>query len=551
MPEELDADVGRAAYDGRDWAHAYAHYRARDAESPLDPEDLERMATSAYLLGDDRTCIEVLSRAHQEHLRREDPLSAARCAFWISYTHMMNRGEVAQSKGWLGRAQRLIDGTGQEDCAVRGYLMFEAALGDLFAGQASAAHPVFEQVVEMGERFRDPDLHALGLLGLGQTYLAQGEMVRGVACLDEVMVAVTSSEVSAVVAGLVYCAVIDCCQEIYDVSRAREWTGALSQWCAAQPGLVAYRGQCLVHRAEILQMRGDWAEATEEAEKARQRFTDPPGQPALGAAMYRKAELHRLRGELAEAADGYAGASQWGHDPQPGLALLRLAQGRLDAARAGIERALEETVEPIRTPRLLAAATEIALVAGDVPAARAHADELARIADRFGENIPFLRGTAAHVLSAVLLAEGAAREALTNARRAWTIWRELSIPYEAARARVLVARAAREIGDEDTAQMELDAARVVLEELQATTDLAAVAALTGPAASRSAGDLTARELEVLRLVAAGKTNRAIASDLFLSDKTVARHVANIFTKLGLSSRSAATAYAFQHDLVQR
>ena len=308
---------------------------------------------------------------------------------------------------------------------------------------------------------------------------------------------------------------------------------------------MPYRGQCLVYRAEIMQLHGAWSDAVEEARRACEWLSRPPG-PATGPAFYQRAELHRLRGEFAKAEQAYRQASQFGRTPQPGLALLRLAQGQLDAAAAAIRRAVEEAQDRLTRAKVLAAHVEIMLAVGDVPAARAAADELTAVAADL--DAPLLRAVAAHATGAVLLAEGDARAAVAALRRAWTAWQELEAPYDAARVRVLIGLAYRALGDRDTAAMELDAARWVFRQLGAMPDVIQVEALVREAAPRAAGGLTAREVEVLRLVAAGKTNRAIAADLFLSERTVDRHVSNIFTKLGLSSRAAATAYAVEHDL---
>lgn len=322
---------------------------------------------------------------------------------------------------------------------------------------------------------------------------------------------------------------------------------ALSHWCASQPDLVPYRGQCLVHRAEIMQLRGAWLEAMDEVRRVCERLPQPAGQPWVGAAFYQQAELHRLRGEFAKAEEAYHQATKWGRDPQPGLAQLRLAQGRVSAAAAAIRRAVAEAHDRLSRCSLLAAHVEIMLAADDVQAARGAADELSAIAADL--EAPLLSAVATHGMGAVRLGEGDARTAIGALRQAWAAWQDLEAPYEAARVRVLIGLACRELGDEDSAQFELDAARWAFRQLGAGPDLARVEALSRKVGSMGAGGLTAREIEVLRLVAAGKTNRAIATDLFLSEKTVARHLSNIFTKLGLSSRSAATAYAFEHDLV--
>jgi len=535
---------GREAFDTRSWERAHACLAAADQASPLEPEDLETLATAAYLTGRHEPCTDLWVRAHRGYVSRGDPEQAAGCAYWLAFT-LVNRGEFALAAGWVSRGVELLD-IGTRDCVQRGYLLMLTGIQALMQGDAERALPTILQVRAIADRFADADLTVLSRLGHGQTLLELGRTDEGVGLLDGVMVAVTSGEVSATVAGLAYCAVISACHDIFDVRRAQQWTTALTHWCDAQPDLVPYTGQCLVHRAEIMQLRGAWTDATEAAHAAFERFELAGDHVSAGAAYYVAAELDRLHGDAERADVGYREASLRGRDPQPGLALLRLAQGRTDAAVSIIRRVVDETQDRVRRPRVLAGQVEIMLAVGDLPAARAACAELDRIATGCGA--PLLLATAHQCTGAVLLAGDDARGALARLRIAWSTWRELDAPYEAARTRVLIGLGCRALGDEDSARLELDAARSVLHRLGAGPDVTRIDALSqpGPAAH---GGLSSREIEVLRLVATGKTNRAIAADLVLSEKTVARHLSNIFTKLGLASRAAATAYAYEHHLL--
>jgi DNA-binding NarL/FixJ family response regulator len=537
-------DRGRGSFGLHAWADAYAALSAADRAESLDLDDLERLAVAAYLAGKDSDSAEAWERAHHQAVRAGDPARAARCAFWLGMGLMM-RGEMARGGGWLARAQSLIDER-HLDCAERGYLLVPVGLHAMGGGDAATAHATFGQVVKIGERFAEPDLTTFGRLGCGQALIALGECAEGATFLDQAMVAVTAGEVSPVVAGITYCATILACQDIFDFRRAQEWTSALSDWCGSQPGLVPYRGQCLVHRAEIRQLHGEWPEAMDEARLAGERLV---GHPAAGAAAYQQGELHRLQGDFPAAEEAYRAASQWGREPQPGLALLRLGQGQLEAATGAIRRVIADAQDRVSRSKLLAAFVEIMLAAGDVASARAGADELAGIAAAV--DAPYLSAVSAQATGAVLLAEGDARAACEVLRRAAPAWLEMDAPYQTARVRVLIGLGCRALGDEDTAAMELDGARATFRRLGAAPDLARAQALSRTMAPPAAapGGLTPRELQVLRLVATGTTNRSIAAELFLSEKTVARHVANIFLKLGLSSRAAATAYAYEHGLV--
>ncbi|HVQ15711.1 MAG TPA: LuxR C-terminal-related transcriptional regulator, partial [Vicinamibacterales bacterium] len=349
------------------------------------------------------------------------------------------------------------------------------------------------------------------------------------------------------IAGVIYCSLISACYDVFDVDRAQEWTNALNGWCTAHPDIVPFRGQCLVRRSELMQLHGEWNDAVREAQRATILLARAPIETEVGAAHYQEAEIYRLQGDLTRAEESYRHASQSGRKPYPGLALLRLAQGNVDAAGAAARRMLEETREARGRARLLGAAVEIMLAQQDIASAREAADELSQIASAFDSRV--LHATAAHACGAVALAAGESSAALELLRSALTVWQELRAPYEIGRVRELMGRAYRLLGDEEGAQLEFDAVQDTFERLGAAPDAARVASLAPHSMASVSGALTGREVEVLRLVATGKTNRAIASELCISEKTVARHLSNIFTKLDLPSRSAATAYAYEHKLI--
>jgi DNA-binding CsgD family transcriptional regulator len=516
------------------WAHAHTLLARADATARLGPADLERMAVAAYMAGHDDAGLDALDRAHRAHLAAGDRPAAARAAVWL-VIHLTLRGETGRAAGWHARARRLVEAEGR-DCVERGYVVSADALRHMGAGDWAATREASQAAVAAGERFGDPDLVALALSDLGRALVEEGRAAEGLERLDEAMVAALAGELSPVVTGFVYCGVIEACHAADELSRAREWTDALSDWCARQPDLVPFTGTCLLHRAEILQVDGNWDEALAEARLACDRFARRRDRRAAGEASYRCGEILRIRGDGAGAERAFRDASRNGRDPQPGLALLRLAQGRTDAACAAVTGAVDAATSWVERARLLPACVEILLAAGRPDAAAEAAGELDEIARRHGRTT--LLAAAARARGAVALAEGDARGAAPLLRDAAGRWLALGAPYEAARTRLLVADACRALGDEETARMELGAAR---------DELARLGADTGR--PRGGEGLTARELEVLRRLATGETNKAIAAGLGVSRRTVDRHVGNLYGKLRVSSRAAATAWAYEHDLM--
>jgi DNA-binding NarL/FixJ family response regulator len=541
-----ELEQGREAYAERKWVDAYRALAAADRAEPLGAEDLELVARASYMLGRDDDYVSGLERAHHAYLESGQALPAVRCAWWIGHNFLF-RGEMGPAKGWFARAQRLLERE-RRDCVERGYVLIAALLEHVFGGDHEAAHAVAVEITEIGERFGDQDLVAMGLMEQGHALVRRGRTREGLRLVDETMVAVTTGELSPIVAGIVYCNTIAFCQGVYELRRAQEWTAALTRWCDEQPDMVAHNGLCLVHRAQLMTLAGTWDAALEELRRLGERYTEGVlNQRALGHAAYQRGEVHRLQGEFEEAEAAYRQATRFGREPQPGLALLRLGQGRGDAAAAAIRRAVSETSQPLKRATLLPAYVEITVAAGDLDAARSACRELDETAER--QDTDLLHAMAAQARGEVALANDDAETALAALREACQAWQGLDAPHEAARAHALLGLTCRALGDEDTAAFELDAARGVFSELGAAPALTWIDSLSDRAAAADEHGLTARELEVLRLVAAGKTNREIAAALVISERTVARHLQNIFAKLRVSSRTAASAFAFEHDLV--
>lgn len=526
---------GRDAYEARAWAEAVDALSLADSQGELEAMDLERLGDALFMVGREAEHYALWERAHDGYVQAGEKRRAARCAFWIGMQLFM-RGEAGRGGGWLGRAHRMLEG--DDNCPERGYLLLPEMFRKRAAGDLEGAVTTGAAAAEAGRRFADADLFALATQTQGEFLISVGKSAEGLGLIDEVLLPVASGEVSPIPTGIIYCRAIVSCQAAFDPRRAREWTEALDAWCELQPDLLAFTGDCHVHRAEIMELEGAWDEALEALDDATRRAMRTGITRVAAHAAYRRGEILRRRGRLKQAEDAFREAARGGHEPQPGLALLRLAQGETAASLASIHRALEETKEPVARARLLPARVEITVSAGKLEAAREASEELVEIA--VGRGGDMVTALAAHAAGFVALAAGKPGDALPHLRDALALWQDLAVKYEAARVRRLIAQACRALGDEDSSRLDLDAALETLDALGVPTE---------PSDRKATHGLTERELHVLRLLAAGATNKAIAAQLILSERTVDRHVSNIFAKMGVSSRAAATAYAYEHRLL--
>lgn len=540
---------GREAFGERRWREAFESLTEADRSLALGGDDLMSLASAAYLVGEFDAHHRALERAHRRLADEGRTLRAARCAFLLGF-NLVERGDHGAAAGWFARAQRMVEAQ-DGDCAERGWVLVPEIQRALSAGDYRGALTLAERVTELGERFHDADLTAWMLHARGLALLRMGYVSDGLALFDEAIVALTLGDLTPRMTGTLYCGVISACLQSFALQRADEWTAALDAWCADQPDLVPYAGQCRVYRAEVLQLRGAWEASLSEAREAEQRCrggVDPRG---VGAARYRQAEIHRLRGDLELAERCFRDAASAGTDPLPGLAWLRLTQGNAAAALAALRRALGEARQGARRARLLPGLVEVSLALGASTEAREAVEELETLAAGLESGV--LEATASHLRGQVALAADDAQSALLSFRAASEAWRALDAPYEEARARQGVGLACSALGDLDGAGLELGAALDTFVRLGAGPDAALAKRELeriqyGGADAGVASPLTEREHQVLRCVANGDSNKAIAAALGISERTVERHLSNIFDKFGVNSRAAATAYAFEHQL---
>ncbi|MCV0397246.1 MAG: LuxR C-terminal-related transcriptional regulator [Rhizobiaceae bacterium] len=543
-PNLLEAiQAARTAYSQHAWADATELFLIADAESELDVDDLEALVWAAGISARDRVMLDGLERLYGHYAASENHVECARTAFWCGLRNMM-MGEVGLGSGWLQRASKHAEQTAP-DCVQRGYLLLPQVYMHRGKGDYEAAIDLADKAIAIGENGEDPDLIAMAGSLKGGILFRLGRIDEGYIPIDEAMLLASSQRLSPVVCGVVYCEIVASCCRVLEMVRAREWTAILTDWCRRNPQAKAFNGVCQVHRAEVLQLEGNWSEAFAEAERAGDGLTGTTEHTAMANAAYRRGEILRLRGAFDKSDAEYRRAAEIGIDPQPGLALLRLAQGRRDEAIAGIRRALETAGDMPRKTALLPAGIEMFIACGDLDEAERLCGEMSDIAERFGTEI--LARVADQGRASLALAHGQFGDAVPALTRARRYWSEFGAPYLVARLRVDIARACAELGDAESAEREFDAAEHIFEELGAAPDLARI--LEMRAGSKAAGRLTARERQVLSLVADGGTNREIADELDVSPKTVNRHIENIFGKLGVSSRAAAVAKGLQSGLI--
>ena len=540
MTSSSSLDAGRAAAADQRWADAYELLAGADASGGLGASDLDLLGTVALLRGESAASVDARTRAYEAHLTGEDTAGAARSAGWLAL-NLIELGDFTRSVAWAARAMRLVNGMA-EPGALAGFARLAPAVAQLGSGNPGEARREFDEVLAIAERHGDRELAVITRMGLGKSLIEVDAIAEGFAYYDALMSAVAVDEVEPVPTGVVSCAVIADAVLAFDLERATEWTGVLDRWCRDQPQLITFSGQRHALEAGLLLLHGAWAEASNAAELALSRLRAGDYRAVYGA-PYQFAELARLRGAFHSAEENYRRAAESGWEPQPGLALLHLAVGRTRVAQDEIRRTVAGA-DSFTRRFLLPAVVEIEVAAGEVEAARRAVEEL-REASR-STPTPMLAAVLAAAEARVLLAAGDPSVALASARLAVEAWRGLGAPYERARSLVSAGHAMLELGDRDAAAAEFTGAREVFVALGAHPALSELEDVMG---ARRAGVLTPREVEVLRLVSTGLTNRAIGARLTLSEKTVARHVANIFGKLGLSTRAAATAYAYENGLV--
>lgn len=522
------------------WEEACAEYAAADAEEPLAVEDLDAFAEAAQVSARGDEAVALLHRVFELRVAADELDEAAQVAFWLWWV-LLNNNDVIQASGWLKQTSRTLGPAMATSLWLRiPEAMFHAT------GNRSRADELLRAIVDEGQG----EVVPWALCMWGQTLIDDGRLQDGLDRLEEAMAILHNHGLSPRVTPWIYCAAVRGCCLARDFVRARDWNRSMARWLDSLSSLGgAYLGNCRIYRSRLMFLNGDWPDAVDEIAAVCADLDGYTGW-VCGHAYYQLGEVRRLRGEWDAAEDAYRRAAEHGCLTQPGLALLRLGEGEVDAASAGVRRALTEvTAKPDRLD-LLKAAVTIYLEQGKIEAAR---DAVTEFEELTGDLMtPVIEAERYAVRGALALSEGDPAGALPLLRRAVGTWQEQGAPHERAKLTVLIGQACRALDDQDGARLEFSAARETFERLGARPDLAwldRIVAATDTGSETSG--LTRREIEILCLIARGKANRAIANELYLSERTVHRHVSNIFTKLDVDSRTAAVAYGIRHGIVEK
>ena len=534
--------LARSALARHDWETCLALAKEVHLDEPsADAERLDMLAEAAWWLGRVDECIDARERAYRAFEELGDQRRAGQCAVWL-YEHHSFRARPAVASGWLQRARRALEGDAQ--CVEHGSLLLREAEIAHGSGRLDDASALAQQALALGRGLGSSDLEAEALQTIGRVIIDSGRVGLGLSHLDEAMLLAVEGRLSPYSTGKVYCSLISACEDVGDLRRAAEWTDATARWAQQHPFAI-FPGICRIHHAVVLDRQGALVDAERELDQACAELIGSH-LPNAAAAFAEMGDIRRRLGDLERAEEAFARAEELSGRTCAGTALLRLAQGRVETAARIIAACMtEQSPNPLARARLLPAATQIAVAAGDLAGAREWVRELDSTAEAF--DAPMLHAMASLARGRMQLAEHDVAAASATLRDALRAWQELGVPYEVATTRTVLAQALRDAGDEEGARESFVAASALFGQIGARLDAHGID--RGGDEPRLPCGLTGREAEVLRLIAAGLPNKEIAAALHLSVKTVSRHLSNIFIKIGVSSRAAATAFAFEHRLV--
>jgi class 3 adenylate cyclase len=483
-------ETARDALARHAWTEALEGFSAADKDGDLSTTDLELLSTAAWWSGRPDESTEALERAYAHHVEAGRKLDAARVALELVY-RAFQRLAAPVGAGWLARAERLLES--EPESPVHAALLCYEALGALLSSRFTEGIAIADRAMEVARRQGSPDALFTAMVFKGTALVASGDWKDGLALIDEAAAAAASGELDLRVASDIFCHTMAACRDIGDLERAGQWADESERWMRRQ-SVGGYPGVCRVHRAELKMLHGRWSEAEQDARQACDELERYRLLPGIGYAHNAIGEIRLRMGDLDGAAEAFDRAYEYGHDAQPGLALLQLARGEVAEARRSLDRALGPTTssegpsDRATRARLLPALVDVALAAGDLDTAGRAVDELDGIARDFGR--PLFEAGALTARGEVLLHEERPAEAEPLLGRSWRLWQQTDLPYEAARARLRYAEALAAGGDPDTARRDLRAARSVFERLGARLDLDRVDALLGD--GPAAGSLVIR-----------------------------------------------------------